>query len=113
MPARSRPRAPGRGSSCTAHPARPHSGGARWRYASARSARLRRTARIPSGCSPRRPPAASGHHGLPMAGGVPNLESTVRRLEICREHLVELLELFAELKDREVQPAVTAAAVEL
>jgi hypothetical protein len=48
-----------------------------------------------------------------MPGGVPSLESTARRLEICHEHLVELLELFAELKDREIQSAFTAAAVEL
>ena len=48
-----------------------------------------------------------------MVSGVPDLESTARRLEISREHLVELLELFAELKDREIQPAFTAAGVEL
>jgi hypothetical protein len=48
-----------------------------------------------------------------MVGGVPNLEPTPRRLEIGHERLVELLELFAELKDREIQPAFTAALVEL
>jgi hypothetical protein len=48
-----------------------------------------------------------------MVGGVPNLEPTPRRLEIGHERLVELLELFAELKDREIQPALRAAAVKL
>jgi hypothetical protein len=43
-----------------------------------------------------------------MVGGVPNLEPTPRCLEIGHERLVELLELFAELKDREIQPALAA-----
>jgi hypothetical protein len=47
-----------------------------------------------------------------MVCGVPNLEPTPRSLEIGHERLIEPLELFAELKDREIQPAFTAAAVE-
>src|SRR6266576_1526858 len=58
MPGRFRRPVPGRGSPCTEPPTRPRSGDARSRCASARRARRRRTARTPSGYSPRRPLAA-------------------------------------------------------